>query len=308
MRGYAARCIALLAAALLSSPLAVAAERTPAKAAGACAQPTSTACRHAKGLLWKIERGGSAPSYLFGTIHVSDPRVTNLPAVVQQTFDAAQSFTMELIFDGGGLTHMAETMFFNDGRTLEDTIGAKRYAEVKRVLAARQLPLGDVNKKKPWVIGMTLGAPSQTGISLDMQLQVRATLQGKPTYGLETVREQIAVFDGMTMEDQIAMLDQALRYYDQSAHLLETLVQAYVARDLTRMMAIIDSTGHDNRRTHETFMNRLLVNRNVNMAERMRVRLDEGNAFIAVGAGHLPGERGLLMLLERAGYRLTPLY
>jgi uncharacterized protein YbaP (TraB family) len=215
---------------------------------------------------------------------------------------------MELIADSAGLVHMAEMMFFNDGRTLEGSIGAQRYAAVRRALTARGAPVDDLNKKKPWVIVMLLSVPAQTGVALDLQLQSRATRQRKPTHGLESMQEQIAVFNDLSMADQVALLDDTLRDYHEADRLLEAMVQAYVARDLARVMAIMDSSSVEDAHLRETVTERLLASRNVRMIERMRPRLDEGNAFIAVGAAHLPGERGLLALLEQAGYRVTPLY
>jgi len=293
-----------LAASLFGLPPAHAADATKPCAIG----DTSLACRYGKGLLWKIERSGHAPSHLFGTIHISDPRVTNLPPPVRAAFNTARSFTMELILDGAGFVHMAETMFFDDGRTLESVLGTARYKEIEKVLTDRGLPVTDLKRKKPWVVVMMLSGPARGGLALDMQLQVSATLQEKPTRGLETMQEQLAVFNGLSIEDQVAMLDYTLRYQRESEKLLETMVQAYLARDLNRIMAIMDSAQANDRRLQDTLMARLLTQRNLRMVDRMRPRLEEGNAFIAVGAAHLSGADGLLVLLERAGWRVTPIY
>src|SRR3989344_8724862 len=68
--------------------------------------------KYAKGLLWKIEVPGARSSYLFGTIHSDDRRVTALPEPVIRALDASNRFTMEAIIDGEGLVHMAEAMYF----------------------------------------------------------------------------------------------------------------------------------------------------------------------------------------------------
>jgi uncharacterized protein YbaP (TraB family) len=281
----------------------------PSHAAATCRpNDASAACRYTKGLLWKIERSGRTPSFLFGTIHISDTRVTTLPPPVRDALDKAKSFTMELIFDGAGIVHMAETMFFNDGRTLAGVLGAPRYADLRRAMTERKLPLTDLERKKPWVVAMMLSQSSQQGIALDMQLQINATLQNKPTLGLETMQEQLSVFNGLAMEDQIALLDHALRGHHEEEKILETMVRAYLARDLTEIMAIMNDARAVDQRLQNTLMSRLLTQRNIRMADRMRARLDEGGAFIAVGAAHLPGDDGLLALLERAGWRVTPVY
>jgi uncharacterized protein YbaP (TraB family) len=298
---------------LASLPLLASFGVQPASAADAAktcrSGDTSVTCRYAKGLLWKIERSGRAPSHLFGTIHVSDPRVTSLPAPVRTAFNTSHTFAMELIFDGAGFVHMAETMFFSDGRTLDTVIGAERYKELRRALTEQGVPLADLNRKKPWVAVMMLSGPGRGGLSLDMQLHVSATLQNKPAFGLETMQEQLAVFNGMAMEDQVVLLDNTLRYHNDGADkLIETMMQAYLARDLTRIMEIANAAPASERGLQERFMARLLTERNLRMAERMQKYLEQGNAFVAVGAAHLPGQDGLLALLERAGWRVTPVY
>ena len=62
------------------------------------------------------------------------------------------------------------------------------------------------------------------------------------------------------------------------------------------------------RRVAQLFTSEVVVNRNRRMLERIQPRLREGNAFIAVGALHLPGKDGLLTLLRNKGYRVSPVY
>ncbi|HYM48673.1 MAG TPA: TraB/GumN family protein [Burkholderiaceae bacterium] len=275
--------------------------------------PASAICRYPTGLLWKLERpdrnAAHKPSYLFGTIHVSDPRVINLPAPVRKVFDGARSFTMELVRDDTGTAQLTKTMHFKkDGRTLRDMIGTERYAEVERAFDEYGLTLTDLNRKKPWAVAMLLSVPRQTGIALDLQLQLDAILQRKPVHGLETMQEQLAVFNGLPMNDQIALVDHALRTRQEADAQIEAMLQAYLARDLAGIMTLTDSVGLEDQRLQATIVERLMSRRNLRMFERIRPRLVEGNAFIAVGVAHLSGDNGLLPLLERAGWRVTPIY
>jgi len=266
--------------------------------------------KHEQGLLWQINKPGLAPSYLFGTMHSSDPRVTELPAALEQSFDSASSFSMELIFTGAGIVHMAEIMFFGQDQTLEQAIGKDLYQKTEAAMKLAGLSTRDLNKKKPWAIIMSLGTPRKTNgvIFLDLILQRKAVLQFKPTYGLETMDEQLEVFDGLPMEDQIQLLNEALRYQSQNADQMKKLLQAYLRRDLAGLAAISDEYQNRAGPAYDKLMDRLLVKRNHRMMERMQPRLQEGNAFIAVGALHLPGEDGLLTLLENAGFSVSPLY
>ena len=264
-----------------------------------------------KGLLWRIDGAGAAPSYLFGTFHTSDPRITTLPCPVQQAFDGATSYTMEVIMNGAGLVSMAEAMFFSDGKTLEDVLGAALYQEVVAILTQQDpAKARAVRHMKPWAVMMAFGGGGVGGggLFLDMALQLRATRHDKPTYGLETMQEQIAVFNGMSLDDQVVLLRDALQSRHTQEHAMEELTAAYLARDLAAIAGLNDKYKPADLRVHAELMDRLLTARNRNMAERMRARLQEGSAFVAVGALHLPGDTGLLRLLTDAGYRVTRLY
>lgn len=265
--------------------------------------------QYTRGLLWRVESSGRAPSYLFGTIHSSDPRVLALPTPVKQAFERSASFTMEMVTDGSALVAMAETMFLGDGQTLKQLTGEALYAEIRDALAARGLPDFGLEKQKPWVVLMTLSTPpSRGGMFLDLALQLQATMAGKPVHGLESMGEQLAVFDELPVEDQVALLRETVKAQRESEAQLEALTRAYLTRDLAELMATVERFRPGDARLYNTLMQRLLDDRNRRMAERMEARLAEGDAFIAVGAAHLPGRDGLLALLASRGYRLTAVY
>lgn len=292
---------------LFTSGTALAATATNAGVA-APAKPLA-AVKYAKGLLWKIEVPGARSSYLFGTIHSDDRRVTALPEPVIKALDASSRFTMEAIIDGEGLVYMAETMYFSDGRTLQQVAGKELYAESVKALAARGIPTLGVEKQKPWAVMMALSMPPpQTGEYLDLILQDRATRQNKPVSGLETIQEQLAVFDELPLPDQVALLKEAVQERDTFEKELEEMIEAYLARDIAALAEAGAKHKPDNDRLHRSVMDRLLTRRNTRMAARLGPILKDGSAFIAVGAAHLPGESGLLNLLDQAGYRVTPVY
>jgi len=269
----------------------------------------SSAEKYQRGLLWRIERDGIAPSYLFGTLHSDDPRVLNLAPPVRQAFDRAKTFTMEVVPDANALALMAQRMFYQDGRTLSGVAGDELYRRARTALMDEGLPDIGLERQKPWVIVMLLSMPRpRGGVFLDMALQAQATEQKKPIYGLETMDEQLAVFDELTVADQIALLKDTLDNRKAIRGQIEALTERYLARDLAGIGKLADAYRPADSRVYDTVMRRLLSDRNVKMLERMRARLAEGNAFIAVGAGHLAGPQGLLPLLERAGYRVHAVY
>ena len=270
---------------------------------------SGTTTPYTRGLLWKIESPGATANYLFGTIHSDDVRVTALPEAVARSLDSSSRFVMEAIIDGDALVRMAEVMFFNDDRTLEQVIGKKLYKESIQAMTARDLPTLGIEKQKPWAVMMALSMPSpKTGEYLDLVLQARASQQNKPVSGLETVAEQLAVFDGLPLRDQVALLEDTVRTQADLDREFEELHKAYLARDLAAIVSVAEKNKPGDERLYDEVMDRLLAKRNLRMVERMTPILKQGGAFIAVGAAHLPGETGLLYRLEKAGYRVIMVY
>jgi uncharacterized protein YbaP (TraB family) len=265
--------------------------------------------RFAKGLLWKIEKPGVAPSYLFGTIHSDDPRVTAVPAPVSRALMECKHFVMEVRINGDDLVHMAQAMYFSDGRTLEQVTGKPLYEQVVKALAARGIPAESAEKQKPWAVMMTLSVPSpKTGEFLDLLLEERATREDMTVSGLETMDEQIAVFNDMPLPDQVALLRETVATQGDFDKDLEDLVRAYLARDLATLAELSVKHKPGEEQVYRDVTERLLTRRNARMAERMRPFLDEGGSFVAVGAAHLPGAAGLLNRIEKAGYRVSSVY
>lgn len=263
-----------------------------------------------RGILWQIDKGRSEPSYLLGTVHSDDPRIMNLPRQIKQKFEQADSFSAELKMDMLSLLQSQAMMMMTDGRKLSDLIGRRQFQQCVRLMAERGMPEMLVEQMKPWAIAAQLNLPkSQSGIFLDMMLYQEASAAGKQVYGLETIEEQVGVFDGMTENEQIVFLEESIKHIDEVPEMIRSITRLYLARDLSGMKDYSDKImQRDSSQLTEIFKKRLIVDRNQRMVERMQERLEEGNAFIAVGALHLPGEQGMLRLLENSGYRLKAIY
>jgi len=304
--GRPARRARLLFLFLLLAPLVAAADCRPVASEKPVAHKAGDFSR---GLLWKIEAPGAAPSHLFGTLHSSDPRILTLPCPVQRAFDGAASYTMEMIMNGSGIVSMAEAMFFSDGQTLKQVLGEALYRETLAAVGLESAQAAGLNNMKPWAVMMLLSSPRQgAGLPLDFALQLQATLANKPTHGLESLPEQIEVFNGMRLEDQVVLLRDTVQARRLLPAVMEELTRVYLKRDLAGLVALSEKYQSNDAHVHRDLMDRLLTRRNHNMAKRLGERLKEGNAFVAVGALHLPGEQGLLRLLTDAGYRVSPVY
>ncbi|MEA2078573.1 MAG: TraB/GumN family protein [Pseudomonadota bacterium] len=262
------------------------------------------------GLLWKVERAGVTASYLFGTMHSDDPSVVTLPTPVQRAFDQAQSLTLEVVLDPQSLLSMTSALLMTDGNTLESLIGRRLYERTVEVMSAKGIPEMLVANMKPWAVAVTLMTPpAKNGVVLDHVLYQGAVAAGKKVHGLETVAEQMGLFDGLSLKDQITLLEDTLDNLDMMDQMLDELQAAYLDRDLKRLLELSEASMRDSDpQLAETFNRTVIVERNHRMAERMQSHLREGQQFIAVGALHLPGKDGLLNLLSERGYRLRRIY
>jgi len=262
------------------------------------------------GLLWRVERAGVTSSYLFGTMHSDDPGVVKLPKPVQRAFDQAQSVTLEVVLDPQSLLTMTSALLMTDGNKLESLIGRQLYERTLAVMSARGMPELLVANMKPWAVAVILMTPpGNNGVVLDHVLYQEAVAAGKKVHGLETVAEQMGLFDDLSRKDQIALLEDTLENLDNIGQMLDELLVAYLDRDLKRLLELNEASMRDSDpQLAETFNRKVIVERNYRMAERMQSRLREGQQFIAVGALHLAGEEGLLKLLSERGYRLSRIY
>lgn len=271
---------------------------------------------HGQGLLWKIEREGKPIAHLFGTIHLSDPKILDLPRPVARAFRAAQSLSIEVILDDGAMQRIGAAMMLPQEQRLQDIVPPDLFQQA----AAAAEPLGlqpvHLSRLKPWAVAMLISAPANevknrgTGKpALDVWLMERARERNKPVYGLETLAEQVGAFDAMSAEDQVVHLRSAIIPLAEKERMLAAMKDAYLRRDLDGLLrASRQEEKAGDRAMRERVERRLLDDRNSRMVERMLPRFDEGGAFIAIGAAHLPGEAGVLALLESRGYVVRRAY
>jgi len=262
------------------------------------------------GLLWEISKTGQVPSHLFGTIHSEDPDVVDLPAPVKQAFDDSSSVVLEMVMDLDALQYSSTAMLMLDGRNLSDVLGMPLYQQVAEAIASRGIPELVLNRMKPWAVAVTLSTPAlETGQVLDLILYQEALQQEKQVYGLETVREQLDLFDSLPESDQVTLLKDAVNNFPELDAMHAELLAAYQQRDLNGLLAINETSMQTgDQRLAKDFQRRVVDDRNHRMAGRMQPYLQQGKAFVAVGALHLPGKTGLLNLLAQQGYTIRRVY
>lgn len=305
-KGAARRAAMILPAALLASLLIT----------GARQALSDVELRHGQGLLWQVQRAGSMPSYLFGTMHSTDQNVVTLPAKVAEAFFSADSLSVEVIMTQSAQMQLALSMILSDGRTLEQIVGPTLFEKLAIVGATYGLQPAQLQRLKPWALTAMLSTPPSElarrrsgGVALDQMLQEEAKRRGIRIHQLETPEEQIATLEALFEEDQRSALQEVIDNNARVEEMFESMRRSYLAGDLNAFYDLmIEHTAGGDRALVESVLEGPIYARNERMVARMAERLRDGNAFIAVGALHLPGERGILHLLEQQGFAVRRLY
>ena len=274
--------------------------------------PARASTRFERGLLWEVSRGGTAPSHVFGTIHVADPRLEALPAPVAAAFEGASSLMLEFLPDAYTRERFTEAAMFLDRQTLEEKIGAEDFQRALEQLQPAGLSREFVNKLKPWGALINLRDPRRAaGTTPEARLAGMARERRLPVSQIEGVEELIFTFDEMPMDAQIALLKHSLAHRSELLELAERTLEAYLARDLLAIWRLREAfiARHASVAAHQaTLTKRVIHDRNVVMAFRMQRGLRRGGAFVALGALHLYGDRGVLAQLEQDGWRSRRVY
>lgn len=255
-----------------------------------------------------VRAPGGAVSFVYGTVHMDDARLYALPAGADAAFDSARVVLLEAELDPAALAGAARFVYYQDGTTLKATVGDALYQGAVATSRTHGLPEAALEHMKPWAVASALATPLPSGRPvLDQVLQMRALEQGKRVVGLETVEEQLTIFDAMPSAVQKDMLEEAVRHYESFAELRSRLLEAFLARDLDAVSDLArESLAAGSSALREVFERDIIDARNARMTERAKPMLVAGGAFMAVGAMHLPGPEGILARLERAGFTLAP--
>jgi uncharacterized protein YbaP (TraB family) len=272
-------------------------------------------------LLWRLEKPGEKPSYLFGTMHMTDPRVTALPAAAQKAFDGSDTVIIETteVLDQkkmmATLAKEPDLMMFTDNTTLSSLLSPKDAAAVDKALDARGIPPSSVAKMKPWILSAMVALPAcelarKAGGApvLDVKLAEEAKAAGKDVEGLETAADQLRAMASLPLSFHMKGLVDTLKLGDRMNDVNETMIVLYQRGEIGMIWPLFRTVlpdEADDPAGYAAFEQAMVTGRNKVMADHAAPILAKGNAFMAVGALHLPGEEGLVELFRKAGYTVT---
>lgn len=211
------------------------------------------------------------------------------------------------ISDMSGMMGSMKYMRMNDSKKLSDLLTPKEYERVKAYFNqhAAMLPFGMLERFKPMLISSlieTAGLDCQTTDGMELMIMKEVRAHNKPVNGLETVEFQAGLFDSIPYEQQAKELVNYVDSSDEYKKLTRQLAEVYKEQDLDK----IDSMSRQGDPSMNGHMDLLLYDRNRKWAKMLAGLLPKKSLLVAVGAAHLPGENGVIDLLRKQGYVLTP--
>ncbi|MBC8369560.1 MAG: TraB/GumN family protein [Planctomycetes bacterium] len=267
----------------------------------------------ADALLWKVSKGSST-SYLFGTMHVADPRVTTLKPVVEDAFgssDAVFSELKESALEMG--VKAAEHGMLPAGTKLYDIIPADMYSKLSDFVVSNKMSMQMIDGLRPWMVSMQLSLIDamkyMKGVVLDMQLTIRANKEGKVVGGVETIEDQFAALAFGTDEEQILLLgfalDKMIKHASDEKTQIDIMLEHYLIGDIDALWEMAESELKNASELELAAFDALLAKRNVNMAQHIHQRFGahpDSITFYAFGALHFAGPQSVNQLLKNMGY------
>ena len=242
--------------------------------------------------LWQVADKDTT-IYLFGTVHALPKDKNWFDGRIERAFSASDELVTEVdITDLASSTQALQAQgLLPEGQSLRAMMMPEDREEYEMALVSLGIPVETLDRYEPWLAAMTLallpllrsGYDTQSGV--EMALGQRAG-EAKKRGALETIDQQIALFDGMPMEAQLAFLDQTVAQIPNATVSLDAMVAEWIEGDAVELARLMNSELTD-----PVLRDRLLIQRNASWADWIKRRLEEpGTVFIAVGAGHLAGE------------------
>jgi len=256
--------------------------------------------------LWKITGNGlEEPSYLFGTIHITCD--ATLSDKVKLALNKTSQIVLEIDMDDPALQgKMMGGMMMKGGKSLKDLVSKEEYAKIDSLFINNMgMSVSLMQTVKPFFLSAMfypkmIDCPVQ---SFELEIMKVAKEQKEEVYGLETIEDQIQVFEDIPYSEQVKELLRSANdnlAYDRSV--IKRLLEVYKSENITGMLDMMSEEGAN---ITANFQDEMLDQRNKNWIPRIEEFAKKKPTFFGVGAGHLAGKNGVIKLLRKAGFTVT---
>ena len=255
------------------------------------------------GLLWKIEAPSGKTSYLLGTIHTDDQRVTEFSPKIIEAFNQTDVFMMET------LPPRDPSIFMLKQGTVAELVTEKEFDQIRELADFHSMHIEAAMRMKPWLLAVIFDLPKPKSLfSMDELLLAKSEEKLKTIKGLEKTSEHFSVLDSISIDDQMVMLRAVLkRSQKEKERDYEKLLKTYQSGDLKKISDLDEAITGDMlpKALWANMKIKLIDERNVGMANGLMTQASDNSVFAAVGASHLGGEGGILNRLRDAGYKVS---
>ena len=272
-------------------------------------------------LLWKISGNGlQQPSYIFGTYHLSPlsikDSIASLPQAMQDIRQVYGELVMADMMKPEFLAQMQQQTMLPNDTTLKSLFTPEEFEVVSRAVTEYlQVDIALLDRIKPAALFQQLtvlfymkhtpGYNPQE--QLDASFQQEATEQGKKVGGLETAQSQVDILFNKPLRRQAEDLYCFVSDPDKVERQVKEIIAAYTAQDLDKMLQLMEEKEGTSCDPTPEEMAQLLYDRNQAWVKQMPAIMQTAPTLFVVGAGHLPGEQGVLALLKAQDYTVEPM-
>ncbi len=256
--------------------------------------------------LWVV-RDEDTTIYLFGTVHVLKPGLSWFDEAVKEAFDKSDTLMLEMVLPEDQ-TAIQQTMIplavDQSGTALSSRLDNEQRAAYHAAMDKVGLPVAQFDIFEPWFAAVTLSVAPLAKLGYDpeqgaeKQLTRFAKSAGKPIAGFEDLKEQLGFLDALPADAQLSYLNSVVRDIDKMGSMLDALVVEWAAGKPEALAELMNESLAETPEVADA----LLYARNARWADRIKPRMDEpGTVFVAVGAGHLAGDRSVQKELADRG-------
>ncbi|MET2986153.1 TraB/GumN family protein [Aureibaculum conchae] len=271
-----------------------------------CLLITSANAQETNSLLWKVEGDNIQTSYIFGTIHLLPKKDFSMHQKVKDAFAETDEIYLELDMDSPEMMQeMMKQMMIEEQDLLSNHVDSTEYKLLDNYLKENVgLGFAQFNRFKPLYMSSTI-MTSMVGknvASYEVTFVGMAKEAKKELKGLESVADQMSVFDSIPYEEQLDELVEMLNDPKETKELYGKMVEKYKSENINDLFDYMDDFFDNDKE----MIDKLLYNRNENWVKEIPKISKDKKVFYAVGAGHLGGEKGVIQLLKKEGYKVTP--
>lgn len=259
-------------------------------------------------LLWEISgKGLQQPSYIFGSMHLIDAK----DFFVRPAFDSALAHCSQVAFeikldDLEALMSIQDKLTLPDDQTLDEFTSAENYKKIAEYFKdSLDMDISESGNQKPFVLYQALEESYVRGEqkSYELYFLTQAMSAKKEIFGLESVDDQLNLFDKIPYKEQMQWICNAIDSSVYYKNAFQQAVDAYTREDLNAIGHIMDESSPELNQYDDL----LLYDRNAKWVPEIEKLISDKSTFIAVGAAHLPGDKGVLQLLRDQGYTVKPI-